>query len=184
MTLSSGHVQKVLDFWFVEVGRTKWFAADDGFDADIRHRFETLSISLAAQTKLVPKSADMGLAMIICLDQFPRNMYRGTPAAFAWDQKALAISEHMVEKGWDLKLVQNRRNFIYMPYMHAEDLAMQKKSVDLIDRRLDDANTLFHARAHMKLIELFGRFPHRNEILGREMTPDERAYLADGGYTP
>ena len=122
--------------------------------------------------------------MILCLDQFPRNMYRGTSAAFAWDDKALHCSEHMVEKGWDLKLEQDQRSFVYMPYMHAEDLIMQRKSVDLIDRRLDNANTLFHARAHLNVIEQFGRFPHRNEILGREMTPEEQSYLADGGYTP
>ncbi|MEP6344076.1 MAG: DUF924 family protein [Maricaulaceae bacterium] len=184
MILSSEQVHQILDFWFHESGKTKWFKQSDGFDADVRHRFEVLSISLAAQPKLVPESSDMGLAMVLCLDQFPRNMYRGTPAAFAWDDKALSCSDYMVEKKWDLKLGQERRAFVYMSYMHAENLAMQKKSVELIDRGLDNENTLFHARAHLKVIEEFGRFPHRNEILGREMTVEEQAYLADGGYRP
>lgn len=182
--LSSEHIRDILTFWFITAGKSKWFAVNDGFDAEIRHLFEGLAISLAAKPTLTPKSADAGLAMILCLDQFPRNMYRGTSAAFAWDDKALHCSEHMVEKGWDLKLEQDQRSFVYMPYMHAEDLIMQRKSVDLIDRRLDNANTLFHARAHLNVIEQFGRFPHRNEILGREMTPEEQSYLADGGYTP
>lgn len=183
MSLSPQNIDEVLSFWFEEAGRDKWFKPDDGFDAEIRRRFETMAVGLAAG-RAVPKDMREGLAMILCLDQFPRNMYRGTPAAFAWDDKALACSEHMVEKGWDIKLGQGKRSFVYMPYMHAEDLAMQAKCVDLVDRRLDDENTLFHARAHQKMIEQFGRFPHRNILLGRESTPQELTYLADGGYTP
>ena len=147
-------------------------------------RFETLAISLAAMRSLQPINPNEGLAMILCLDQFPRNMYRGTPAAFAWDDKARTCSDIMIDLGWDLKLEQAQRSFIYMPYMHAEDLAIQARCVDLVDGRLDDDNTLFHAKAHKKMIEQFGRFPHRNKVLGRVSTPQELAYLADGGYTP
>jgi len=174
----------ILSFWFEEAGRKKWFAADDAFDAEIRARFETISMRLAARASLSFDDPHMGLAMIIALDQFSRNMYRGTAAAFAWDDKALSCAETMTDKGWDLKLDQTERSFVYMPYMHAENKGMQAKSVDLIDRYLDDENTLFHARAHQKLIEEFGRFPYRNDILNRPTTSQEQAYLASGAYRP
>ncbi len=184
MSLSSPDIDGILSFWFAEAGPKKWFAVSDEFDAQIRRRFESLSIGLAAKTKLSFENPNMGLAMIIALDQFPRNMYRGTAAAFAWDLKALSCAQAMTQKGWDLKLEQKQRSFVYMPFMHAEDKAMQAKSVDLIDRYLDNANTLFHAKAHQKLIEDFGRFPHRNEILLRQSTPQELRYLKSGGYVP
>ena len=184
MSLSPDHVKNVLSFWFEQSGREKWFKSSDSFDADVRKSFETLSISLAARRTLQPESPDEGLAMILCLDQFPRNMYRGTPAAFAWDDKALDCADIMIENGWDLKLEQDPRSFVYMPFMHAEDLTMQAKCVDLTDRRLDNENQLFHAKAHMQLIEKFGRFPHRNKILGRTSTAEELMHLADGGYRP
>ena len=111
-------------------------------------------------------------------------MYRGTPAAFAWDPRALAVSERLIEKDWDIKLPQSQRAFAYMPYMHSEDMAMQDKCVDLMDRRIDDAGSLRHAKAHRMLIEQFGRFPHRNGILGRQSTEAEIKFLADGGYAP
>ena len=184
MILSQHNVDEILSFWFEEAGRSKWFVSDDGFDAQIRRRFEMLSVRLAGAPFTPPDSPKMGLAIILCLDQFSRNMYRGTSAAFAWDDKALLYSEYMTERGWDIKFEQTQRAFIYMPYMHAENIEMQKKSVRLVDQNLDDDNTLFHARAHMKLIEQFGRFPHRNESVGRQSTPEELAYLADGGYQP
>ena len=184
MSLSPDNVTDVLAFWFEQSGRDKWFKTSDDFDAQVRSRFEMLAIMLAGARSLSPKSGDECLAMILCLDQFPRNMYRGTPAAFAWDDKALACADIMIERGWDLKLEQDPRSFVYMPYMHAEDLAAQERCVDLTDRRLDNENQLFHAKAHMKLIEKFGRFPHRNEILGRVSTPSEIRFLADGGYKP
>ena len=184
MSLTKQNVNDILSFWFDEAGPNKWFSVDDGFDALVRGQFEALSMRLAAQAYTPPSGARAGLAIILCLDQFPRNMYRGTAAAFAWDDKALLYSEYMTERGWDIKFEQTQRAFIYMPYMHAENIEMQKKSVRLVDQNLDDDNILFHARAHMKLIEQFGRFPHRNESVGRQSTPEELAYLADGGYQP
>lgn len=177
-------MDNILSFWFNEAGPKKWFSQDDGFDACVRRRFETLSIDMASRQNISFDDPKMGLAVIIALDQFPRNMYRGTSAAFAWDHKALSYAEIMTKKGWDLKLNQSERSFVYMPYMHAEDKTMQAKSVDLIDRYLDDANTLFHAKAHQKLIESFGRFPHRNETLRRASTQQEIDYLNRGGYQP
>lgn len=184
MILPEHSLDEILSFWFEEAGRSKWFAPDDAFDAQIRRRFEMISVSLAGVPFTPPKTPKVGLAIILCLDQFSRNMYRGTSAAFAWDEKAILYSEYMIERGWDIKLEQSKRAFIYMPYMHSEDIEMQEKSVRLIDQNLDDDNTLFHARAHLKLIKQFGRFPHRNETVGRPSTPEELAYLADGGYQP
>jgi len=130
------------------------------------------------------QAPDSQLALIIALDQFPRNMYRGTQAAFAWDGLALASAKRMTDKGWDLKIPQDRRSFIYMPFMHSEDLKDQDMSVKLIDSRLDSDSSLHHAREHRKVIRKFGRFPHRNIILGRESRIEELKFLENGGYSP
>jgi len=180
--------QDIITFWFEQTEKKLWFNPTDAFDALIRQKYETLAVTLSAQMGSRPheweQDLDSHFALIIALDQFPRNMFRGTAASFAWDDKALAAAQRFVEKGWDLKLPQSRRAFAYMPFMHAENLAVQAESVRLIDSRLDDANTLFHAKAHYKLIEDFGRFPHRNPILGREDSLEEIAYLKNGGYKP
>ena len=111
-------------------------------------------------------------------------MYRGTKAAYAWDTKALATAQGVIDKGWDLKTPQDRRAFIYMPFMHAEDLQAQNQCVSLVDSRLDDPSTLHHAKEHRKLIKRFGRFPHRNAVLGRKSTDAEMRFLNKGGYSP
>ncbi len=178
----------ILKFWFEETPKKLHFNSNPGFDADIRQSFEDLAIETAALcTKNVHDwegTPEGALALIIMLDQFPRNMYRGTAAAFTWDSSSLAIAKRCVEKGFDLKTPLDRRAFIYTPFMHSETLDDQRRSVSLADQRLDDENTLFHAKAHMKVIEQFGRFPHRNEILGRQSTEEEVQYLSGGGYTP
>jgi uncharacterized protein (DUF924 family) len=184
LSLAPKYIAEVLSFWFETAGPKTWFAPDDALDGLIRARFEALSVGLAAQTDISFETPQAGLAIVIMLDQFPRNMYRGTAAAFAWDDKALACADIMTHKRWDLKLSQRERAFIYMPYMHAEDRAAQAKCVDYVDRYLDDENTLFHAQAHQKIIEDFGRFPHRNDILKRESTVQELTYLTSGGYRP
>ena len=179
----------ILDFWFEQAGPQKWYARSDAFDADIRAKFEPFSIHTAAQLKQHGKhdwqeDPVSALALIIALDQFPRNMYRDNKGAFAWDSLALSCAQTAVDCGHDLKVPQNRRQFFYLPYMHSEDLTIQDECVRLIDMRLDSSSNLFHAKAHRKLIADFGRFPHRNKILGRESTKAEREFLADGGYTP
>jgi len=123
------------------------------------------------------------LALIIVLDQFSRNMYRGTKAAFAWDDLALNAAQSMVDKGWDLKIPQDKRAFIYMPFMHAENLAAQNECVRLVDSRLNDASTLHHAKEHRKLIDRFGRFPHRNKMVGRTCTLEEERFLGAEGIS-
>lgn len=137
---------------------------------------------MAQDRSIWETTPDSYLAVIIVLDQFSRNMYRDTKAAFAWDDKALSLAQTMVDKGWDLKIAQDRRAFIYMPFMHAEDLSMQNECVRLVDSRLLDANTLHHAKEHRNVIKRFGRFPHRNAILGRSSSPEETLFLKNGGY--
>ena len=156
----------------------------DAFDALVRQNFEDTAVTLAVDGSDWEEAPEHHLALIIALDQFPRNMYRGTPAAFAWDAKALASAKRAVGKGWDLKTAQDQRAFIYMPYMHAENLDDQNECVRLVDSRLNDESTLHHAKEHRKLIERFGRFPHRNEFLGRISTEEEIRFLKNGGYNP
>lgn len=180
--------QDILTFWFIEAGPKSWFTKSDAFDALVRRRFESRAIDLAAKTAKPPHDwedrPESTLALIIALDQFPRNMYRDTPAAFAWDDLALGVTNRMVEKGWDLQIPQDRRSFVYMPYMHSEKLTDQNRCVELIASRLDSESNLRHAKAHRMLIERFGRFPHRNDILGRDSTAEEVKFLREGGYAP
>ncbi len=179
----------ILDFWFEQAGPTKWYAKSDSFDADIRTKFENFSVDAAAKIKRTgehnwQENPDTALALIIALDQFPRNMYRDNKGAFAWDAYGLACAQNAVAQGHDLKTGQDRRAFFYMPYMHSEDLAVQDECVRLMDMRLDSESSLFHAKSHRKLVAEFGRFPHRNEILGRDSTNAEKEFLAQGGYAP
>lgn len=180
--------QAVLDFWFEETDRKFHFNATPAFDAEIRHRFEDLAVEQAATASKGnhpwAQEPDSLLALAITLDQFSRNMYRGTPAMFKWDAYLLPFIKTGVKRSDDLKIDQSRRSFIYMPLMHSENITDQNLCVRMIDQRLDDENTLFHAKAHRKLIKRFGRFPHRNEILGRASTAEELQYLSDGGYSP
>lgn len=178
----------VLKFWFEETDRKFHFNATPAFDADIRARFEDMAIEQAA---LAAKGShpwasepESLLALAITLDQFPRNMYRGTPAMFKWDPYLLPFIKQAVKDGMDLKIPMEQRSFIYMPLMHSEAIKDQNLCVKLVDQRLEDDSTLFHAKAHRKVIRKFGRFPHRNETLDRRSTAEELQYMADGGYSP
>nr|AID57565.1 hypothetical protein [uncultured bacterium]AID57600.1 hypothetical protein [uncultured bacterium] len=181
--------EDILSFWFDEAGPSAWYKKSDEFDALIRSRFETIAIQLAGDLSrraphLWENNPASALALIIALDQFPRNMYRSTNAAFAWDALALGAAKRLVAKNHDLKITQGQREFIYMPYMHSENLADQDSCIALVDQRLKNENTLHHAREHRKVIAKFGRFPHRNLSLGRVSTTAEMAYLNSGGYAP
>ena len=177
----------ILDFWFSEPAKKRWFRSTDAFDATIRIDFETTAIALAGDQvlrKSWEKHAPTShLALIIILDQFPRNMYRETPAMYAWDDLALASAKRLVKKGEDLHLPQAHRPFAYMPFMHSENLEDQASCVDLCDGRLEDENTLKSAITHHDIIKRFRRFPHRNSILGRESTQDEISFLESGGFS-
>lgn len=181
--------QEILDFWFLQAGKKNWYNGGDAFDALIRERFEDFLIDLVTDLRangqhVWEENAGSALALIISLDQFPRNMYRGTKGAFAFDALALSASKRAIDCGHDLKVSQDRRAFFYMPYMHSEQLGDQDECVRLADMRLDNPSTLHHAKEHRKLISKFGRFPHRNDTLGRQSTSLEQAFLNSGGYSP
>lgn len=170
----------ILGFWFSAEARSKWYAKDDAFDREIRTRFETAwSQAVAGDFAAWEESADGALALVILLDQFPRNMFRGTPQAFASDPLALAATRRALDKGFDTLFEPARRLFLYLPLEHDEDLASQRRCVALLEANGDDPQGLDYARRHLAIVERFGRFPHRNAILGRVSTPEERAFLEE-----
>jgi uncharacterized protein (DUF924 family) len=182
----------VLDFWFGAPGtpahgqrRAEWFRKSDAFDAGVRARFLALYESAAAGGLSAWVSAPRSLlALIVVLDQFPRNMFRDQPRAFATDAQALAAAQRMVADGWDRQLSPLERSFVYLPFEHAEDLAMQARALELFGALADEpvvGDVLEWARKHHAVIVRFGRFPHRNAILGRASTPEELAFLAQPG---
>lgn len=179
--------QDVLAFWYEEAGADQWFAKSDAFDLEIKTRFQTLVEMLDAEidlTGLSPweASGPGALASVIALDQFPRNIYRGTPRAFAFDEKARSIASRAIDAGLDDAMASEQRHFLYMPYMHVEDLASQERCVELFETRLSDPGLVRFAVEHRDIIERFGRFPHRNVILGRMSTPEEEEFLAGDGF--
>ncbi len=171
--------QKILDFWFVETPEERWFREPSAdFDQAIRDRFEATHVqALAGELDNWAADAPGALALVITLDQFPRNIYRGTARAFAADAKALAVARGAVEAGLDGELTQKQRVFLYLPFEHAEDLAQQRRSVELYATLDENPDWLTYAERHLVIIERFGRFPHRNEILGRATRPEEAEFL-------
>ena len=172
----------VLEFW-IAAGPEKWFAKDDAFDAEISNRFD--AAHQEAKTGALDdwsKTADGALALIILLDQFPRNMYRGTPEMFAADEKAVRMTQLALERKFDVEVSQALRQFVYMPLMHSEQLADQEESVRLFDADPVLARNVPFAIDHRDIVARFGRFPHRNEILGRQTTEEEQAFLDGGGF--
>jgi len=171
----------ILDFW-LNAGPDKWFKKDADFDREIKSRF-AVAHEAAARGALDEwqENATGAMALVILLDQFPRNMYRDTPRAFATDGKALAVARRAVAGGFDRDFELPQRRFLYMPFMHAEDPAMQQRCIDLCEAA-GDGNGLKHARTHADIIQRFGRFPHRNRILGRETSPEEQRFLDEGGF--
>lgn len=183
--------QDVLDFWFLPEGaeghgkqRIEWFRKDEAFDAALRERFgaliqQALAGGLREWDELGPRGT---LARIIVLDQFTRNAFRGAPEAFAGDTLALASAQQLVDTGEHLTLSPVERQFTYMPFEHAEDARMQEQAVSLFTELATQhegfGEALDYAHRHRGVIARFGRFPHRNPILGRASTPEELAYLA------
>ncbi len=174
-------VHAVLAFWFDELTPEAWFGRDDAVDAAIRSRFSGLHEWLAAEARnLVPHTPREALAAVIVLDQFPRNIYRGTDRAFATDASARAIARQAITAGLDSALDVNGRLFLYLPFEHSESLADQQRSVALISA-LGDVELTEYAIAHERIIRRFGRFPHRNAALDRASTPEELAFLKEPG---
>lgn len=184
----NGGPEEVLSFWFDDIAgddfKTRngiWFGKNAAFDANIQKRFGSLRADAAAG-KLIDweRSARAALALVIALDQFSRNVFRGTPWAFATDAMALATAKRAIESGFDRQLRPVERLFLYLPFEHAETLADQERSVAL-SKTLDDPGSLDYAERHRAIVVRFGRFPHRNAILGRASTPEEIAFLAEPG---
>lgn len=174
--------REVISFWFDDAVRGRWFGANDAqFDLLIRDRFGVLYRACVDQSiDAALASTERALATIIVLDQFPRNMFRGTPEAFAQDGLARAVAAEGIARGLDRELSVDERLFFYLPFEHSEDLADQERVVALIEG-LGNADYTRFAVAHRDIIARFGRFPHRNAILGRTSSDAEKAFLLEPG---
>lgn len=167
----------ILDYWYSEAVRPCWFNSTPALDAEIRARFESLWCQAAAgELDAWQATPEGALALVIILDQLPLNMYRGRPEAFSTEQKAVAVAKGAIECGLDKQIARDRLMFLYMPLMHSEHLADQDLSVSSF-ASAGLADNLRWAEHHRNLVRRFGRFPHRNAILGRPSTPEELEYL-------
>lgn len=172
--------QEVLDFWF-SLRPEQWWKADPELDEEIRERFQQLwEEQREHQVSAFLGSPDEALAAVILFDQFPRNMFRGHADQFATDHLALAIVKEAVDRDYDEAIDKAQRGFLYMPFQHSEDLADQRRSLALFTA-LGDEEQLRYAKLHRDVVERFGRFPHRNAVLGRTPRSDE---LAAGEVVP
>jgi uncharacterized protein (DUF924 family) len=173
--------EHILAFWFSDDVRPKWWVKEDAFDDEMRERFgAALEAALSGAFDDWTERPEGALALVILLDQAPRNCYRGTPGAFSADDKALGIAKDAIARGYDLALPAEWRNFLYMPFQHSERLEDQERGVELFAAN-DVADGLKFMRAHRDIIARFGRFPHRNAILGRASTPEELDFLQQPG---
>ena len=171
-------IAEVLSFWFSEAASQQWFAPTAEFDREIRERFADFAAHAArGELSAWEESPEGCLALCILLDQMPRNIYRGTPRVYAADHLALEIAERAVDRGFDRSLPPERRQFLYLPFSHSERLADQLRAVALFEAAgLEEA--LVYVRGHLRTIRRFGRFPHRNAILGRARRRSSRFWRA------
>ncbi|WP_296763161.1 DUF924 family protein [Sediminimonas sp.] len=178
--------EEILSFWIDEVGPQGWYEGSQALDGAIKDRFGAVwqsaqSSGSCRRWMTNPRSA---LAYIILMDQFPRNMFRGTAQAFESDGIALAAAKLAIDRKWDLRVPEPERQFFYLPLMHSENLCDQERCVRLMHERMPQsgASNLLHAKAHREVIRLFGRFPYRNEALSRRSSTPEQDYVSHGGY--
>jgi uncharacterized protein (DUF924 family) len=173
--------EDVLAFWLA-AGHERWFEDDAAFDGEIRERFaatyEDAAAGLLSHWENSPNSA---LALVIVLDQFPRNMFRNSARAYAADPLARAVAQCAIASGFDQQIAMPERTFFYLPFEHSEEAADQQRSVAMM-RATGDADSLKWADLHADIIRRFGRFPHRNAVLGWVTTPEEQAFLDAGGF--
>jgi uncharacterized protein (DUF924 family) len=185
------HAQDVLAFWFGEVdasgsaapqAKARWWAKSEAFDAEVRTKFlaDYEAIHRGERQEWLT-SARGKLAYVIVLDQFSRNMFRGTPAMFASDPRALEAALSAIASGEHLTLGRDERSFFYLPLMHSESLSRQDQCIALFEQEQGAENSVSFAKQHRDIIARFGRFPHRNALLGRASTPDEEVFLAQPG---
>jgi uncharacterized protein (DUF924 family) len=172
---------EILAFWR-EAGPDRWYKKDGAFDDEVRRRFLRLWQEAAAGKLTSWEASDDGaLALVIVLDQFPRNMFRGDPRTYATDTMACEVAGRAIERGADARIEPGLLEFLYMPFMHSEELPDQLRCVELF-RKAGNANNLKYAEDHADIVRRFGRFPHRNPILGRTTTPEEQVFLEGGGF--
>lgn len=180
-------IQAVNDFWLNEVGQNGWYVASDDVDDAIRERFaplvEQAKVGVLDDWRATPEGT---LALLILLDQFTRNLNRGSAEAFAADEQAREIARIAVGKNQDLEIPEPERQFFYLPFEHSESLADQHWAIMFFTTRMVTLTeeVMWNVRQHREVIRRFGRFPYRNEALGRDSTEEEIAFLAEGGYTP
>lgn len=176
--LEPSWVGEVLRFWFEELTESNWFQKSEDLDALIRNRFLALREQLAADDGPGAATPRAILATVIVLDQFSRNLFRGDPRAFAADTVARRISRFAIEKGFDSAMTRHERMFLYLPFEHSEDAGDQMLALELIGR-LGSEDLTRYSLAHKEIIDRFGRFPHRNDALGRHSTAEELEFLRD-----
>jgi uncharacterized protein (DUF924 family) len=170
----------ILAFWRA-AGPDKWFEKNDAFDAEIRERFRDTYAAAAGRLAAWEEDAEGALALVIVLDQFPRNMFRGDARTYAADPLARAVAQRAIARGFDQTYVPPERQFFYLPFTHSENLADQERCVALNRAAADEEGTKW-AELHADIIRRFGRFPHRNGALGRATTAEEQAFLDGGGF--
>lgn len=167
----------ILDFWFAPQHKELWFVKNADFDGKIRAQFELVyQAAIASELDHWQDTPEGVLALVIVLDQFPRNLYRNSAKAYQTDAKALGVAQKALENKFDQKLTPEQRLFLYMPFMHSEELEHQETSVQLF-KSMGDENAYQYAVLHRDIVARFNRFPHRNEVLGRLSTPEEVAFL-------
>jgi uncharacterized protein (DUF924 family) len=173
--------QSVIDFWFHELTPKQWFAKNTALDRAISKRFGALHIQATCCELYNWRASPLGrLAEIVLLDQFSRNIYRNSGQAFAWDSQALILAQEAVAQEADQELTTEQRSFIYMPYMHSES-ALIHQEAELLFNQPGLENNLKYERQHRAIIDRFGRYPHRNALLGRESSAEELAFLQQPG---
>ena len=174
---------EILAFWR-DAGPDRWYRRDDEFDAEVCRRFLGLWQNAAAGELSAWETSDDGaLALVIVLDQFPRNLFRDDGRTYASDSLAREVAHRAIDRGVDARIDPALREFLYLPLMHSEHLPDQLRCIEL-SRAAGHAENLKWAEHHADIIRLFGRFPHRNRLLGRSTTPDEQAFLDEGGFSP
>jgi len=175
--------ESVIDFWQNEVGPKGWYVVEPALDQEIRDRYLDFWLDVkAGEYDNWPGKADGALAILIAIDQFPRNMFRGSGDSFATDEKARCIAKRAIFSGQDLEFDEPMRQFFYLPLMHSEVLADQDTCMRMFKQNMTGEGRFLHPRAHREVIRKFGRFPYRNKAMGRNSTPAEKDYVAAGGY--
>jgi uncharacterized protein (DUF924 family) len=170
--------EDILNFWFYEVSRERWFANDESLDADIRERFESFyEQAVAGELKAWENTPEGVLALLLLLDQFPRRMFRGTSRAFSADELAVDLARNAIIKHFDDRIDKQYKLLFYLPFLNSENMGDQRLALFYIRERTKDSDWLTMAERNYEIVQRFGRFPQRNPILGREPTPEEHAFL-------